>query len=111
MDFKKTLIVFYSGQFTVGCSIHYNIQMRSQFFITPTIDTVIKESVDIINVCRPMISYDTEDIRAIAKEADNIILLEGQAKSSYRVSDAIEDAIIKICDVAKKFDFSLRTKY
>ncbi len=85
--------------------------MKSDFFITPTIETVIKESVDIINVGRPMISYDIEDIRAIAKEADNIILLEGQAKSSYRVSDAIEDAIIKICDVAKGFDFSLRTKY
>ncbi len=79
--------------------------MKSHFFITPTIETVIKESVDIINVGRPMISYDIEDIRAIAKEADNIILLEGQAKSSYRVSDAIEDAIIKICDVAKGFDF------
>lgn len=79
--------------------------MKSQFFRTSTLETVIKESVDIINVGRPVISYDIEDIRAIAKEADNIILLEGQAKSSYRVSDAIEDAIIKICDVAKGFDF------
>ncbi len=79
--------------------------MKSQFFITPTIETVIKESVDIINVGRPMNCYDIEDIRAIAKEADNIILLEGHAKGSYRVSDAIEDAIIKICDVAKEFDF------
>lgn len=80
--------------------------MKSQFFRTPTIETVIKESVDIINVGRPMIGYDIEDIRVIAKEADNIILLEGQVKSSYRVSDAIEDVIIKICDIAKEFDFS-----
>lgn len=39
-------------------------------------ETVIKESVGIINIDQPIINYKIEDIRAIAKYADNIILLE-----------------------------------
>lgn len=73
-------------------------------------ETVIKESVDIINIDQPIINYNIEDIRAIAKYADNIILLEWQAKSSCRVSDAIEDASIKIYDVANGFDFFFANK-
>ena len=56
------------------------------------------------NAGLPLISFDIADIRAIAKEAYNVVLLEGYANGSCRISDSIEDAIIKICTVAKGFD-------
>lgn len=77
--------------------------MKSQFFILPDEETVIKESADIFKGC-PLISFDMADIRLIAKDASNIFLLEGYANSSCSISDAIDDAIAKASAVARNFD-------
>lgn len=78
--------------------------MKSQFFIAPSMETVLTEITDIFNVGSPLISFDIADISAIAKDASNVVLLEGYANGSCRISDSIEDAIIKICTIAKGFD-------
>lgn len=78
--------------------------MKSQFIITPSVETVVEESADIFNTGRPLISFNVADINFIAKDFSNMVLLEGYANSSCRVSDAIEDAIVKTCTVAKSFD-------
>lgn len=78
--------------------------MRSQFFISPSIETVVEESADILNTGRSIISFDTADLNYIAKEAVNVLLLEGYGNGSCRISNAIEDAIVKTCPVAKGFD-------
>lgn len=43
--------------------------MKSQLFITPTIETIVEESADIFNTGIPMISFDIADISFIVKEA------------------------------------------
>ena len=61
--------------------------MKSQFFITPSIETVLTETTDIFNAGSPLITFDIADISAIAKEARNVVLLEGYANGSGRISD------------------------
>ena len=78
--------------------------MKSQFFIAPSIETVVTETSDIFSAGSPLISLDIADISSITKDASNVVLLEGYANGSCRISDSIEDAIVKICTVAKGFD-------
>jgi cell division GTPase FtsZ len=80
------------------------IEMQSQFFIAPSIETVVTETSDIFSAGSPLISLDIADISSITKDASNVVLLEGYANGSCRISDSIEDAIVKICTVAKGFD-------
>lgn len=85
--------------------------MKSQFFIAPSIETVVEESADILNTGRPLVSFDAADINAIAKEASNVVLLEGYANGSCRISNAIEDAIAKYVLLQRVLICSPQTKY
>ena len=53
--------------------------MKSQFFIAPSIETVVTETSDIFSAGSPLISLDIADISSITKDASNVVLLEGFA--------------------------------
>lgn len=84
--------------------------MKSQFLKTPSIDSVVKEVYEMLNVGRQLICFDYADIRYTSENASNVVLLEGFANGSQRVSDAIKDAILQTNTVAQDFDFFTANK-
>ncbi|MCF2658723.1 hypothetical protein JQM83_05935, partial [Parabacteroides distasonis] len=52
-----------------------------------------------------IIPIDTSDIKEVLEGADNAIVLHGKATGRNRCADAIEDAVLHTCFVAKGYDF------
>ena len=77
--------------------------MKNLFFENPN-DADIKEIGDIFYIRDAIIPIDTSDIKDVLEGADNAIVLHGKATGYNRCADAIEDAVLHICTIAKDYD-------
>ena len=78
--------------------------MKNLFFENPN-DEDIKEIGDLFYLRDAIIPIDTSDIKEVLEGADNAIVLHGKATGRNRCADAIEDAVLHTCFVAKGYDF------
>ena len=78
--------------------------MKNLFFENPN-DEDIKEIGEIFYLLDAIIPIDTSDIKEVLEGADNAIVLHGKATGRNRCADAIEDAVLHTCFVAKGYDF------
>ena len=78
--------------------------MKNLFFENPN-DEDIKEIGEIFYLRDAIIPIDTSDIKEVLEGADNAIVLHGKATGRNRCADAIEDAVLHTCFVAKGYDF------
>ena len=78
--------------------------MKNLFFENPN-DEDIKEIGDIFYLRDAIIPIDSSDINEVLEGADNTIVLYGKATGRNRCADAIEDAVLHTCFVAKGYDF------
>ena len=77
--------------------------MKNLFFENPN-DEDIKEIGEIFYLLDAIIPIDTSDIKEVLEGADNAIVLHGKATGRNRCADAIEDAVLHTCFVAKGYD-------
>lgn len=77
--------------------------MKNLFFENPN-DADIKEIGEIFYLHDAIIPIDSSDIKEVLEGADNAIVLHGKATGHNRCADAIEDAVLHICFVAKGYD-------
>ena len=77
--------------------------MKNLFFENPD-DANIKEIGEIFYLRDAIIPIDTSDIKEVLEGADNAIVLHGKATGRNRCADAIEDAVLHTCFVAKGYD-------
>ena len=77
--------------------------MKNLFFENPN-DEDIKEIGDIFYLRDAIIPIDSSDIKEVLEGADNTIVLHGKATGRNRCADAIEDAVLNTCFVAKGYD-------
>ena len=77
--------------------------MKNLFFENPN-DEDIKEIGDIFYLRDAIIPIDTSDIKEVLEGADNAIVLHGKATGRNRCADAIEDAVLHTCAIAKGYD-------
>ena len=77
--------------------------MKNLLFENPN-DEDIKEIGDIFYLRDAIIPIDTSDIKEVLEGADNAIVLHGKATGRNRCADAIEDAVLHTCFVAKGYD-------
>lgn len=77
--------------------------MKNLFFENPN-DEDIKEIGEIFYLRDAIIPIDTSDIKEVLEGADNAIVLHGKATGRNRCADAIEDAVLHTCFVAKGYD-------
>ena len=77
--------------------------MKNLFFENPN-DANIKEIGEIFYLRDAIIPIDTSDIKDVLEGADNAIVLHGKATGYNRCADAIEDAVLHICTIAKDYD-------
>ena len=78
--------------------------MKNLFFENPN-DEDIKEIGEIFYLRDAIIPIDSSDINEVLEGADNTIVLYGKATGRNRCADAIEDAVLHTCFVAKGYDF------
>ena len=78
--------------------------MKNLFFENPN-DADIKEIGEIFYLHDAIIPIDSSDIKEVLEGADNVIVLHGKATGRNRCADAIEDAVLHTCAVAKGYDF------
>ena len=77
--------------------------MKNLFFENPD-DANIKEIGEIFYLRDAIIPIDASDIKEMLEGADNAIVLHGKATGHNRCADAIEDAVLHTCAVAKDHD-------
>ena len=77
--------------------------MKNLFFENPN-DEDIKEIGDLFYLRDAIIPIDTSDIKEVLEGADNAIVLHGKATGRNRCADAIEDAVLHTCAIAKGYD-------
>ena len=77
--------------------------MKNLYFENPN-DEDIKEIGDIFYLRDAIIPIDTSDIKEVLEGADNAIVLHGKATGRNRCADAIEDAVLHTCAIAKDYD-------
>ena len=77
--------------------------MKNLFFENPN-DADIKEIGEIFYLHDAIIPIDSSDIKEVLEGAGNAIVLHGKATGHNRCADAIEDAVLHTCAVAKDHD-------
>lgn len=77
--------------------------MKNLFFENPN-DADIKEIGEIFYLHDAIIPIDSSDIKEVLEGADNAIVLHGKATGHNRCADAIEDAVLHTCAIAKDYD-------
>ena len=77
--------------------------MKNLFFENPN-DEDIKKIGEIFYLLDAIIPIDTSDIKEVLEGADNAIVLHGKATGRNRCADAIEDAVLHTCAIAKDYD-------
>lgn len=77
--------------------------MRNQFFFNPN-DCNIKEVGELFCLQDAVITVDSSDVKEIMEDAENTIILFGKASGNNRLADAIEDAVLHTCSVAKDYN-------
>lgn len=80
--------------------------MKNLFFENPN-DADIKEIGEIFYLHDAIIPIDSSDIKEVLEGADNAIVLHGKATGHNRCADAIEDAVLHTCAIAKDYDLFL----
>lgn len=66
----------------------------------------IKEAANVLGLFRNLhlLACDINDVKVILNGATNYILVEGIGNGSGRLSNAIEDAVIRCCGIAKAYN-------
>ena len=77
--------------------------MKNQFILNPTNDVVL-DAEQYFSLENGFINIGVEDLKKAIVGAENVIMLEGRAKGSSRVADAIEDAVLHTCSVANDYN-------
>ena len=77
--------------------------MKNLFFANPN-DANIKEIGEFFYLRDAIIPIDTSDVKDVLEGADNAIFLHGKATGHNRCADAIEDAVLHTCTIAKDYD-------
>ena len=77
--------------------------MKNLFFENPN-DADIKEIGEIFYLHDAIIPIDLSDIKEVLEGSDNAIVLHGKATGHNRCADAIEDAVLHTCAIAKDYD-------
>lgn len=77
--------------------------MKNLFFENPN-DADIVEIGEIFYLHDAIIPIDSSDIKEVLEGADNAIVLHGKATGHNRCADAIEDAVLHTCAIAKDYD-------
>ena len=77
--------------------------MKSRFILNPK-DDVVLDAEQYFSIEHGFINIGVEDLHKVITGAGNVIMLEGQAKGSSRVADAIEDAVLHTSSVANDYD-------
>ena len=77
--------------------------MKNLFFENPN-DEDIQEIGEKFYLRDAIIPIAHSDIKEVLEGADNAIVLHGKATGRNRCADAIEDAVLHICFVAKGYD-------
>lgn len=77
--------------------------MKNLFFANPN-DANIKEIGEFFYLRDAIIPIDTSDVKDVLDGADNAIFLHGKATGHNRCADAIEDAVLHTCTIAKDYD-------
>ena len=77
--------------------------MKNLFFENPN-DADIKEIGEIFYLHDAIIPIDSSDIKEVLEGAGNAIVLHGKATGHNRCADAIEDAVLHTCAIAKDYD-------
>ena len=78
-----------------------NVANMKNLFFENSNDEDIKEIGDIFYLRDAIIPIDASDIKEMLEGADNAIVLHGKATGHNRCADAIEDAVLHTCAVAK----------
>ena len=81
-----------------------NVANMKNLFLENPNDEDIKEIGDIFYLRDAIIPIDTSDIKEVLEGADNAIVLHGKATGRNRCADAIEDAVLHTCAIAKDYD-------
>ena len=87
----------------VGFSASVHSTMDNRFIINPTNEVVI-DAVEIYSVGRSILRVDIVDVKTVINDADNVILLSGNATNKMSTADAIGDAVLHTCSIAKGYD-------
>lgn len=77
--------------------------MKNLFFENPG-DANIKEIGESFYLRDAIIPIDTYDIKEVLAGAGNAIVLHGKATGHNRCADAIDDAVLHTCTIAKGYD-------
>lgn len=78
--------------------------MNKPIFIENPTDELIIDAQHMYGVRNGIVTVGVEDIHVVISGADNVIILEGNASGKGRMACAIEDAVLKTCQVAKGYD-------
>lgn len=84
-------------------------KMRNHFVLKPT-DDFIMEIGKTFNLRDAVIALDANDVKTVMRDAENSIILHGKATGNNRCADAIEDAVLHTCSVAKDYDLFTANK-
>ena len=80
--------------------------MKNHFYHHAPTDEDIKEVADKLGIFRNghhLLACDINDVKVMMRSAANFILVEGIGNGSGRLSNAIEDAVIRCCGTAKPY--------
>ena len=81
--------------------------MKNHFYHHTPTEVDIKEVADELGLFRNvyhLLACDINDVKVIMSGAANFILVEGIGNGSGRLSNAIEDAVIRCCGTAKPYN-------
>ena len=81
--------------------------MKNHFYHHAPTEEDIKEAADELGLFRNvhhLLACDINDVKVIMSGAANFILIEGIGNGSGRLSNAIEDAVIRCCGTAKPYN-------
>jgi cell division GTPase FtsZ len=77
--------------------------MKNRFFEHPN-ESNIKEIGEHFCLHDSVIAIDNSDVMELMDGAENAIVLSGKATGSNRCGDAIEEAVLHICNIAGDYD-------
>ncbi len=80
--------------------------MKSHFYHHAPTEEDIKEVADELGIFpngHHLLACDINDVKVMMSSAANFILVEGIGNGSGRLSNAIEDAVIRCCGTAKPY--------
>lgn len=77
--------------------------LLNQFIESPS-DDILVDVEHLYSINDGIIHVGIEDYHAVISGADNVIIIEGKGSGRCRVSNALEDAVLKSCMIAPEFN-------